>query len=73
MNNQFRKGDVVRAFVEGQLRELVIDTIASDGRLAQCYWTEGRSKHFVMLFLGALPNAQEGLAPARERGHAYGR
>ena len=73
MNNQLRKGDVVRAFVEGHHRELVIDAIASDGRLAQCYWTEGRSKHFVMLFLGAEQNAQEGPAPAREQGQAYGR
>lgn len=72
MNNQFRKGDVVRVFVEGQLRALVIDTIASDRRLAQCYWTEGRSKHFVMVFLGAEQNAQEGLVPGRERGHAHG-
>lgn len=65
MNNQFRKGDVVRAFVEDQHRELVIDEIASNGQLAQCYWLQGASKKFVMVFLGAVQKLQDGLAPVR--------
>jgi hypothetical protein len=66
MNTQFRQGDVVRAFVEGQDRELVIHEIASDGRLAQCYWVQGGRKQFVMVFLGAVQKVQDGLAPVRE-------
>lgn len=65
MNNQFRKGEVVRAFVEGQHRELVIDAVASDGRLAQCYWERGRSKQFVMVFLGSVQKVQKGLVQVR--------
>lgn len=65
-NNQFRKGDVVRALVEDQHRELVIDEIASNGQLAQCYWMQGRSKQFVMVHLGAVQRLRDGLAPVRE-------
>jgi hypothetical protein len=66
MNNQFRKGDVVRAFVDGQHRDLVIDEIASNGRLSQCYWLQGGSKQFVMVFLGAVQKVQDALVPVRE-------
>jgi hypothetical protein len=66
MNNQFRKGDVVRALVEDQHRELVIDEIASNGELAQCYWVQGGRKQFVMVFLGAVQKVQDGHIPVRE-------
>jgi hypothetical protein len=66
MNNQLRKGDLVRAFVEGRDRELVIDEIASNGRLAQCSWFQGRSKQFVMVFLSAVQKVPDALVPARD-------
>ena len=60
MGNQGRKGEVVLAFVEGQHRELVIHEITSDGRMAQCYWTQGSSKHFVTVFLGTAQKIEDG-------------
>lgn len=66
VTNQFRKGEVVRAFVQGEHRELVVDKIASDGSVAQCYWTQGGSKHFVMVFAGAAQKVATGPVPVRE-------
>lgn len=68
MVNQFRKGETVLAFVEGQYRELVIDDIASNGQLAQCYWTEGATRRFVMIVIGAARKLEDQAVSVR--GHA---
>jgi hypothetical protein len=51
--HQFRKGQIMWALVEGEQRQLVVDKVTSDGTVAQCYWTNGRIRQFVMVFAGA--------------------
>lgn len=51
--SQFHKGQIVWALVGGEQRELVVDEVTSNGTVAQCYWTNGRVRQFVMLFGGA--------------------
>lgn len=53
--NQFRKGQTVWALVQGEHRALIVDSVTSDCTVAQCYWTDGRNRHFVMV----LPRARQ--------------
>jgi hypothetical protein len=54
MRNEFQEGDRVRLLVEGKWRDLQIETLTSDRRLAQCSWMERTAKHYVTCKLDGL-------------------
>jgi hypothetical protein len=58
MRGGYRKGSLLRTFVDGQYREVVIDHVTSNGRLAQCYWLERGNKRFVTVSLGPGQRAE---------------
>jgi hypothetical protein len=51
MPSGYGKGALLRALVEGQYREVVIEHVSSNGCLAQCYWLQGSNKRFVTVSL----------------------
>jgi hypothetical protein len=51
MSSGYGKGALLRALVEGQYRDVVIEHVSSNGRLAQCYWLQGSNKRFVTVSL----------------------
>jgi hypothetical protein len=51
MLDEYRKGSLLRTVVDGEYREVVIDYVTSNGRLAQCYWLQGSNKRFVTVSL----------------------
>jgi hypothetical protein len=51
MPSGYQKGALLRALVEGQYRDVVIDYVTSNGRLAQCYWLQGSNKRFITVSL----------------------
>lgn len=67
MRSAFQKGALLRTLVDGEYRDVVIDYVTSNGRLAQCYWLQGGNKRFVTVSLPA--NARAG-QPVRPRSAA---
>jgi hypothetical protein len=63
---QFRKGQTVWALVQGEHRALIVDSVTSDGTVAQCYWTDGRNREFVMVFAGAQQKEEGWAVPVRQ-------
>lgn len=61
MSSAYQKGALLRTFVEGRDREVVIDYITSNGRLAQCYWLEQGNKRFVTISLRIEPKGEPAL------------
>lgn len=51
MVHSFRRGDVVLALCEGVSRELVVEQVSSDGRVAQCSWTTAGVKRYATVLL----------------------
>lgn len=63
---EFREGDRVRLFVRGRPHVARIETLTSDGTLAQCSWTERGVKQYVtcpVQTLTKLPHAAVVRAP----------
>ena len=58
MKDGFSKGDRVLAFAEGRLREMVVDLVTADGRLAQLLWVEGRTERHVLSLVRNLQKVQ---------------
>jgi hypothetical protein len=67
MPTAFRKGASLRTLVGGQYRDVVIDHVTSNGRLAQCYWLQGGTKRYVAVSLPAEARAEH---PIRSRSAA---
>lgn len=51
---QFDTGDRIQAFADGEYRTVTIETVTTDGRIAQCSYTVGNNKRYGMCNLGAL-------------------
>jgi hypothetical protein len=69
--SQFRKGQSVWALVEGEQRELVVHEVTSNGAVAQCYWTNGRVRQFVMLFAGGPQKVERPAVPVTQDGQRW--
>jgi hypothetical protein len=65
VSSAYRGGALLRTLVEGQYREMVIDYVTSNGRLAQCYWVDQGNKRFVTVTLPAESKAEQALRSHR--------
>jgi hypothetical protein len=63
MTGEYHVGALLRALVNGQYRDVVIDHITSNGRLAQCHWLEKGNKRFVTVSLSM--GERDGLSGSR--------
>lgn len=67
---QFDTGDRIQAFADGEFRTVTIETVTTDGRIAQCSYTVGNNKRYGMCNLSTLSGLTQSYDTRGRMAHA---
>jgi hypothetical protein len=67
MDFKFCEGDRIEAVADGQWRIVTIEALTANQRIAQCSWTVGSTKRYVMCMLAGARRVE---APKSPDSHA---